>query len=193
MRVQVSRSVLELVLELVQGDITRQQVDAVVNAANSQLAGGGGVDGAIHRAAGPSVMEETGRLYPAGCPPGSAVASGAGQLPVKKIIHAVGPVWRGGQQGEPELLKSAYQKCLDLAGELDCDSIAFPAISAGVYGYPRDLAAQHALETVWSHLNHRAHPPLVRFVLFDAGMYGAFARVLETLQDAQPWVNTAHG
>lgn len=179
MRVSVGRSVIELV----QGDITTQAVDAIVNAANLELAGGGGVDGAIHRAAGPAIMQETDRLYPDGCPTGSAVATSAGELPAKFVFHAVGPVWRGGQKGEPDLLRSAYQTCLDLAAEHACRSIAFPAISTGVYGYPRDLAATQSLTTVWEHLARRAHPDLVRFVLFDSGSLGAFARVLETLQE----------
>lgn len=179
MRVSVGRSIIELV----QGDITTQAVDAIVNAANSELAGGGGVDGAIHRAGGPTLMEETDRRYTDGCPTGSAVATSAGTLPAKFVFHAVGPVWRGGQKGEPDQLRGAYQTCLDLAGEHGCRSIAFPAISTGVYGYPRDLAATQSLTTVWDHLARRAHPDLVRFVLFDSGSFGAFARVLETLQE----------
>lgn len=179
MRVAVGRAVIELI----QGDITRESVDAIVNAANSDLAGGGGVDGAIHRAGGPEVMEETGRLHPKGCPTGRAVATGAGRLPARKIFHAVGPIWAGGQHGEPDLLRSAYQACLDLAIEHGCRSIAFPALSAGAYGYPRDLAAQAALTTAWDHLARHAQPDVVRFVLFDAGTFGAFARVLEGLRD----------
>src|SRR5688500_6657633 len=102
-------------LELTQGDITKQEVDAIANAANARLAGGGGVDGAIHRAAGPALMQETERLYPEGCPTGSAVATSAGKLKAKYVLHAVGPVWRGGLKGEPEELASAYRCCLDLA------------------------------------------------------------------------------
>src|SRR5262249_5178616 len=120
-------------LELVQGDITRQEVDVLVNAANSHLAGGGGVDGAIHLAAGLAVMEETRQRYPLGCPTGDAVVTGAGNLPVKFVFHAVGPVWRGGLQGEPELLRSVYRRCLELAGQQKCRSIAFPSISTGAY------------------------------------------------------------
>lgn len=168
-------------LELVQGDITRQQVDAIVNAANSRLAGGGGVDGAIHRAGGPTIMQETRERYPDGCPTGSAVATSAGQLPAKFVFHAVGPVWRGGQQKEPELLAGAYRRCLELAKEHACQSIAFPAISTGVYGYPQDLAAQTALTTARDFLLKHQQPPLVRFVLFDGGALGAFSRVLESL------------
>jgi O-acetyl-ADP-ribose deacetylase (regulator of RNase III) len=170
-------------LELTQGDITRQQVDAIVNAANSALAGGGGVDGAIHRAAGPSLMEETRRKYPDGCPTGSAVATSAGRLLAKFVFHAVGPIWRGGVAGEPELLASAYRRCLELAVEHDCRSIAFPALSTGAYGYPMDLAAEQSLATVREFLLTQQQPSLVRFVLFDAGSYGAFARALEAMAE----------
>ncbi|MGD9853533.1 MAG: macro domain-containing protein [Planctomycetaceae bacterium] len=172
-------------VELVQGDITAQNVHAVVNAANSQLAGGGGVDGAIHRAAGPSVMVETGRRYPEGCPAGSAVASSAGKLAARHIFHAVGPVWRGGIRGEPALLKSAYYRCLELAVEHECASIAFPAISTGVYGYPMDLAADHALTSIRDFLIEHVQPRLVRIVLYDGGAFGAFARVLEGMTETR--------
>ena len=171
-------------LQLVQGDITREEVDAIVNAANERLAGGGGVDGAIHRAAGPSVMEETDRLYPNGCPTGSAVATNAGQLPARYVFHAVGPVWRGGMRGEPELLSAAYEACLELATERNCRSIAFPAISTGVYGYPIDLAAERSLRTIRDFLVLRKTPELVRVVLFDSGAYSAFQRALGTLTDS---------
>ena len=123
-------------VELVQGDITQQQVDAIVNAANSRLMGGGGVDGAIHRRGGPSIMDETERRYPKGCPTGSAVISGAGQLPARYVIHAVGPIWHGGNSGEELLLAGAISRALELAAEHDCDSIAIPAISTGAYGFP---------------------------------------------------------
>jgi O-acetyl-ADP-ribose deacetylase (regulator of RNase III) len=125
------------------GDITREDVDAIVNAANSALRGGGGVDGAIHRAAGPTVMEECRRI--GRCPTGSAVITNAGKLKAKKIIHAVGPVWRGGGSGEAELLKSAYESSLVLARENGLKTIAFPAISTGVYGYPIEDATGIAL------------------------------------------------
>jgi len=166
-------------LELVQGDITTQHVDALVNAANSELAGGGGVDGAIHRMGGPSIMRETERLYPQGCPTGEAVLTTAGRLPAKAILHAVGPIWRGGVAGEAEQLASAYQACFRLARERDFASLAFPALSLGAYGYPRDLGAEIALRTAREELMTHQKPQLVRFVLFDAGTYGAFARVLE--------------
>lgn len=169
-------------LELAQGDITGQAVDAVVNAANSKLAGGGGVDGAIHRAAGPSVMDETRLKYPEGCPTGSAVVTSAGDLAgVKHILHAVGPVWHGGMRGEADHLRSAYRTCLELAVQHNCQSVAFPSISTGVYGYPVDLAAEIALNTARDFLVEQQRPEVVRFVLFDGGSYGAFARVLESM------------
>jgi len=168
-------------IELVQGDITKQAVDAIVNAANSALAGGGGVDGAIHRAGGPSLMEETRRRYPHGCPTGDAVPTAAGKLPAKYVFHAVGPVWHGGHRGEPELLRSCYRRGLELALEHGCRSIAFPAISTGVYGYPIDLAATAALDEIRQFLaaNQNAEPIAVKVVLFDGGSIAAFARVLE--------------
>jgi len=168
-------------LELVQGDITEQEVDAIVNAANSRLAGGGGVDGAIHRAAGPTLLQQTKEQYPQGCPTGSAVATDAGNMKAKYVFHAVGPVWRGGQQKEPELLKSAYHKCLELAGDYQCQSIAFPAISTGVYGYPLDLSAKTSLTVARDFLLEHEQPHLIRLVLFDGGAYGAFAQVLESM------------
>jgi len=168
-------------LELHRGDITLQEVDAIVNAANSRLAGGGGVDGAIHRCGGPDIMAETDQRYPDGCPTGSAVISGAGNLPAQYVIHAVGPVWGGGQRGEAGLLAGAYRRCLELAVEHDCRSIAFPALSTGAYGYPMDQAARVALSTAIELLKEQGKPELVRFVLFDAGAYGAFAAALEEL------------
>ena len=168
-------------LELAQGDITLQQVDAIVNAANSRLAGGGGVDGAIHRRGGPEIMAETDAQYPNGCPTGSAVLSGAGRLKAKHVIHAVGPVWRGGGRGEAELLAGAYRRSLELAEASGCASIAFPALSTGVYGYPMDQGARVALATAIEFLKQHEKPELVRFVLFDAAAYAAFAAALEDL------------
>jgi len=168
-------------IELVVGDITRQQVDAIVNAANSALAVGGGVDGAIHRAAGRGLSDEAARRYPEGCPTGQAVATSAGLLPSRFVFHAVGPVWKGGRQGEPELLAGAYRRCLELAIEHGCESIAFPAISTGIYGYPIDLAAKSSLQAVREFLVARGRPAVVRFVLFSEGAYGAFARALDAM------------
>jgi O-acetyl-ADP-ribose deacetylase (regulator of RNase III) len=154
-------------LELVQGDITDQSTDAIVNAANSRLAGGGGVDGAIHRRGGRSIMKETHRHYPDGCPTGSAVASTAGDLSCRYVIHAVGPRYRDGQQGEPDLLRSAYRQSLQRALEMECHSVAFPSLSTGAYGYPIDSAAPLALDEVKRFLEERGQPELVRFVLFS--------------------------
>jgi O-acetyl-ADP-ribose deacetylase (regulator of RNase III) len=175
MRVEINGAVLELH----QGDITLQAVDAIVNAANSRLASGGGVDGAIHRRGGPAIMAETDAKYPEGCATGSAVISGGGNLPAKYVIHAVGPVWRGGNRGEAELLAGAYRRSLELAVEHGCRSIALPALSTGAYGYPMDQAARVALSTAIAFLRENGQPQLVRFVLFDAGAYGAFAAALE--------------
>jgi len=172
-------------IELQQGDITDQVVDAIVNAANSRLAGGGGVDGAIHRRGGPAIMAETKAKYPQGCPTGSAVITGAGNLSAKYVIHAVGPVWRGGDQGEAELLASAYRSALRLAVEHHCQSVAFPALSAGAYGYPLDQAAAIALKTVADFLREHQAPPLVRFVLFDSRTFGVFAAKLAELAETK--------
>jgi O-acetyl-ADP-ribose deacetylase (regulator of RNase III) len=128
-------------------------------------------------------MEETRAQYPDGCPTGSAVATGAGALACKHVFHAVGPRWRGGLKGEPDLLRSAYVACLALAVKHQCRSVAFPALSTGAYGYPIDLAAEHSLAAVRDFLLREQRPKLVRFVLFDAGAYGAFARVLETMAE----------
>jgi O-acetyl-ADP-ribose deacetylase len=169
------------IIELCQGDITHQQVDAIVNAANSRLAGGGGVDGAIHNSGGPSIKIETDARYPQGCPTGSAVISSAGKLPTRYVIHAVGPVWSGGNRGEEKLLAGAYHRSLELAVEHRCDSVALPALSAGAYGYPLDLAAQVALDEAIHFLQVHGRPSLVRFVLFGEGAYRAFAAALEEL------------
>lgn len=166
-------------IEVVQGDITQQDVDAIVNAANSRLAGGGGVDGAIHRRGGPTIMEETSRRYPSGCPTGSAVISGGGDLPAKFVIHAVGPVWSGGDRGEPELLAGAYRRCLQLAAEENCQSIAFPAISCGAYGFPIEQAAGIAIDVASDFLQTNNGPNLVRFVLFGEDTYELFEKVLQ--------------
>ena len=168
-------------LELARGDITRQHAQAIVNAANSKLAGGGGVDGAIHRAGGPEILAETAARYPDGCPTGSAVATGAGRLAAKHVFHAVGPIWKGGRSGEDQLLAGAYRRCLEMAVELNCESIAFPAISTGVYGYPQDLAATVSLAAIREFLRACPRPLRVRMVLFDDGMWGAYAQALESL------------
>lgn len=166
---------------LVQGDITKQGVDAVVNAANSSLMGGGGVDGAIHRAGGARILEEckaivakAGRL-----PPGQAVVTTAGDLPARHVIHTVGPVWQGGGRGEPEALASAYRECLRLGEETGLKSIAFPSISTGAYGYPVAEAAALALRTVAEHLRSGSGLAEVRFVLFSRRDLEIYERALE--------------
>jgi O-acetyl-ADP-ribose deacetylase (regulator of RNase III) len=160
-------------LELVRGDITREEVDAIVNAANSRLAGGGGVDGAIHRAGGPEILAECRRL--GGCPTGDARITGGGKLPARWVIHAVGPVYHDGRHREPELLASAYRRSLEISVERALRSIAFPSISTGAYGYPISAAASIAVGTATQFLaGHSGTLDLVRFVLFsdaDLGVY----------------------
>lgn len=168
-------------LELCQGDISLQEVDAIVNAANSRLAGGGGVDGAIHRRGGAAIMQETDARYPEGCPTGSAVISTAGKLTAKYVIHAVGPFWSGGSRGEAELLAEAYRRSLELAVEHDCQSIALPALSTGAYRYPLPEAARIALTTAIVFLKRHGRPRLVRFVLFDADTLALFVAALKEL------------
>lgn len=168
-------------IELVQGDITTQRVDAIVNAANSGLAGGGGVDGAIHRAGGPTIMEECRKL--GGCPTGQAKITSGGNLPVRFVIHAVGPIYNNGLSGEPELLANAYRNSLEVARENGARSVAFPSLSTGAYRYPHRDAAQIALQTVAKYA--RSHPDafdLVRFVLFDEKMLSIFGTQMAAIQ-----------
>ena len=170
-------------LELVQGDITRERTDAIVNAANSSLLGGGGVDGAIHRAGGPAILEACKRIRAerGSCPTGQAVLTTGGNLTARFVIHTVGPVWRGGQHGEPELLASAYASSLALAEENRLRSIAFPSISTGAYGYPEGAAATVALRTVMAHLHGESSLECVRFVLFGETTLARYADALATL------------
>lgn len=155
-------------IRLEEGDITRVEVDAIVNAANSGLAGGGGVDGAIHRAAGPSVMDELREIRKkiGRCETGHAVVTGAGRLEARYIFHAVGPVYRGGREGEAEALASCYRECLRLAAERELKTIAFPAISTGIYGYPMDEAAAIAVREIRDFLGQPSSIEEVRVVLF---------------------------
>jgi O-acetyl-ADP-ribose deacetylase (regulator of RNase III) len=153
------------VIELVLGDITQQEVDAIVNAANPSLLGGGGVDGAIHRAGGPSILEECRTL--GGCEPGNAKATGGGNLPARHVIHGVGPIWHGGNDGEAELLASVHRRAIELADALGCNSVAFPAISTGAYGYPVDLAAPVAMRATREALAEHPSVELARFVFRD--------------------------
>ena len=163
------------VIELVRGDITEQRVDAIVNAANDRLAGGGGVDGAIHRAGGPEILAECRAI--GGCATGSAVATSAGKLAASKVLHAVGPVYRDGRQGEPGLLASAYSRALELAVEHGLKTVAFPSLSTGAYGYPMEDAARVALTTVIGFVDRHSQLELIRFVLFDAPALETFERV----------------
>jgi len=166
---------------LQEGDITRVAADAIVNAANSALAGGGGVDGAIHRAGGPEIMKELDgiRAKTGGCPTGSAVATGAGRLPAKYVFHAVGPVYSDGRHGEPELLASCYRKCLEMAEERGVRVISFPAISTGVYGYPLEEAAAIAIREVKAHISKPdASVQEAIFVLFGQKAYEAYRTAL---------------
>lgn len=159
-------------IELVQGDITQQSVDAIVNAANSSLVGGGGVDGAIHRAGGPAILEECRRL--GGCDTGDAKATTAGDLAARYVIHTVGPVWQGGGHAEDELLASCHRRSLEVAQALGCRTVAFPAISTGVYRFPVERAAAVALETTREELRKHPEIELVRFVLFSDEHLRAF-------------------
>jgi O-acetyl-ADP-ribose deacetylase (regulator of RNase III) len=172
-------------LRLTTGDITKIAADAIANAANSALAGGGGVDGAIHRAGGPAIMKELDeiRARTGGCPTGSAVATGAGNLPAKYVFHAVGPVYRDGKHGEADLLASCYRTCLQLAAERQAQTISFPSISTGVYAYPVDDAARVAINAVVSWMDN--HPDSTvkeaTFVLFDQRTYDSYAGAMGAL------------
>lgn len=175
-----SREVASGRIELVQGDITRQATDAIVNAANTTLLGGGGVDGAIHRAGGPAILEECRRI--GGCPTGDARVTTAGNLPARFVIHTVGPVYRDGRHGEPDLLASAYRRSLEVAAERQLRSVAFPSISTGAYRFPVKDAASIALGTVSSFLEERPGiVELVRFVLFSASDLGVYGDALDRL------------
>jgi O-acetyl-ADP-ribose deacetylase (regulator of RNase III) len=154
-------------IEIVEGDITTLDVDAIVNAANSSLLGGGGVDGAIHRAAGPELLDECRSL--GGCPTGEAKVTAGYRLPARWVIHTVGPVWRGGEDGEPELLASCYRRSLEEAVRIGARSVAFPAISTGVYGYPAGPAAEVAVTTILDHLRSHDVPERVALCAFDHG------------------------
>ena len=164
-------------LKQVSGDITRMHVDAIVNAANRTLLGGGGVDGVIHRAAGRGLLDECRKLN--GCDTGSAKITKGYNLPAKYVIHAVGPVWRGGNNNEHEMLKGCYETALKLAAEYNCKSIAFPNISTGIYHFPKEEAAETAINTVRNFLSENRLPEEVYFVCFDAENYAIYEHLLK--------------
>ncbi|PVX52328.1 O-acetyl-ADP-ribose deacetylase (regulator of RNase III) [Balneicella halophila] len=165
-------------LKVQKSDITQLQVDAIVNAANSSLLGGGGVDGAIHRAGGPAILAEC--KEKGGCPTGEAVITTAGNLPAKKVIHTVGPIWKGGHQNEKELLAECYKNSLELAENHQLKSIAFPNISTGVYGFPKSLAAPIAIDTVNDYFNENPQSIIedVYFICFDDENYKLYSDLL---------------
>jgi O-acetyl-ADP-ribose deacetylase (regulator of RNase III) len=165
------------VIELVLGDITEQEVDAIVNAANSTLLGGGGVDGAIHRAGGPSIREECRGL--GGCEPGDVKATRGGNLRARYVFHAVGPIWRGGDSGEAELLASCHRRAIELAEEHGCRSVAFPAISTGAYGYPVELAAPVAIAATQDALAAHSSVEVARFVFRDEATLARYRAELD--------------
>lgn len=172
-------------LQLLKGDITNIAVDAIVNAANSQLAGGGGVDGAIHRAGGPEIMRDLDeiRAQIGRCDTGNAVATSAGRLPAKYVFHAVGPVYRDGQHGEPGLLESCYLNCLKLAADRDVRTISFPSISTGVYGYPLEEAAEIAVRTVAAWLQDHSGPVrVIKLVQFSQNNHEVYRKYAEKLR-----------
>jgi len=168
-------------IKLQKGDITKLNIDAIVNAANSSLLGGGGVDGAIHRAGGSPILEDCGKIRArqGKCNPGEAVITTAGNLPSKKVIHTVGPVWNGGEKGEPALLKNCYVNSLKLAEENELKTIAFPNISTGIYKYPKVGAAEIAIQTVKEYLNQTDKIDQVVFICFDDENYTIYNQILK--------------
>jgi len=181
----IERTIAGRTLALLQGDITQVPADAIGNAANDALAGGGGVDGAIHRAGGPSIIAELRERYGrTGCPTGQAVVTGAGKMPARWVVHAVGPVWYGGHRGEPELLASAFRSAVARADEVGARSLTLPAISTGIYGYPRDGAARIGVQTVAETLPATRSLERVTFVLFSRDAFDVFSAALDEVVPA---------
>ncbi len=167
------------VLSLIEGDITKQDTDAIVNAANKSLRGGGGVDGAIHRAGGPNILEECIKI--GGCETGEAVITTGGNLKTKYVIHTVGPIYKDGLHNEPKLLENAYKNSLKVASSKSLKSVAFPSISTGAYGYPLDEAAEIALNTALTYLKENTDIKLIRFVLFGQKALEVYEKILKKL------------
>ena len=180
----MQKQLTQTTIELIQGDITRAEVDAIVNAANKELIGGGGVDGAIRRTGGEAVVKacDAIRKRQGGCPTGTAVITTGGNLHAKYVIHTAGPVWQGGNEDESDLLASCYKECLKLAVENEVRSIAFPSISTGVYGYPTDKASKVALQTICDLDGSRTKvPECIQFILFDDATYNCYVEALSNL------------
>lgn len=179
----MKKKIGESYLSLVQGDITKEETDCIVNAANPSLLGGGGVDGAIHRAGGPAILEECKRIREkqGKLSPGKAVATTAGNLKAKYVIHTVGPIWRGGGEGEEKVLESCYRESLKIALQKGCKSVAFPSISTGAYGYPVEKASRVAIRAVANFLRETPEIEDVKFVLFDTQTFSVYKEALEEL------------